>query len=140
MAVAEKSFSKALAFAFLKEIQDLFIGLLKTTYGRQGVNYGSIIETIEKPYQFAKMDKEVQKKVDTFNDSKSDTLQKLQTDLSEVNKILTEDFELMMDREKNLNSNLFRGVIYYLNNRNERFGNSNERTFVRSINGGIYIY
>ncbi len=31
-------------------------------------------------------------------------LQKLNSELAAVNKILVEDFELMMDREKNLNS------------------------------------
>lgn len=51
------------------------------------------------------LDKEIQKKKEQFTDQKNaTTLQKLNTELAAVTKILTEDFELMMDREKNLNS------------------------------------
>ena len=52
-----------------------------------------------------KIDKEIQKKKDQFTDPNNMTkLQQLKNELVEVNKILTEDFELMMDRDRNLNS------------------------------------
>ncbi len=64
-----------------------------------------IREIVNKKRATNKTDKEIQKKKEQFMDQNNATrLQKLNSELAAVNKILIEDFELMMDRDKNLNS------------------------------------
>ena len=65
----------------------------------------SLLLLLSSVKRLIKIDKEIQKKKDQFTDPNNMTkLQQLKNELVEVNKILTEDFELMMDRDRNLNS------------------------------------
>jgi len=103
LAICEKNYAQPLAFAYLEQVKEAFIAELKKVYGSLAVDYRSHIETIDKPFAFIKFDKEIQKKKEQFMDSNNASkLQKLNSELAAVNKILVEDFELMMDRDKNL--------------------------------------
>ena len=57
MAICDMGYSKPRAYALLKELRDSFVDELKNAYGSQAINYGSIIETIDKPYQFIRFGK-----------------------------------------------------------------------------------
>ena len=53
----------------------------------------------------------MKKKIDEAQSNKAnEALEKLNSELLDVTKILTEDFELMIDRERNLNGYFIRNV------------------------------
>jgi vesicle transport protein SEC22 len=103
-----------LAFVYLQEICDAFIDELKNTYGTSGVDYISKIETIENSYSFLKfgnflmrthfpIEKVISKKRKDFRDSNAtENINKLNQELLDVSKIMSENFEMILNRDKNL--------------------------------------
>ncbi len=55
LAVCEKNYAQQLAFAFLEQVKDAFVGELKRVFGSEAaIDYRSRIETIDKPFAFIK--------------------------------------------------------------------------------------
>lgn len=75
-------------------------------YGTQSVSYFSKLETIDRPYQFSKFgEKQLKKKKADFIDTNSKSnIDKLNREISDVHKIMTENISLILDRERSLQS------------------------------------
>ena len=54
LAICEKAYDQALAFAYLNEVKTAFGEELKSVFGTQGVDYRSKVETVEKAEVFAR--------------------------------------------------------------------------------------
>ena len=78
---------------------------LRNTWGSSsGVDFQSKIETLNNQYAFLKFEKVINKKRKEFRDSQTkENLDKLKEELLDVSKIMTESFEMILNRDKNLN-------------------------------------
>ena len=78
---------------------------LQNTYGTAGgVDYLSHIECIESSYKFLKFERVLNKKRKEFRDaSAKENIDKLNQELGDVKTIMTESFEMLLNRDKNLN-------------------------------------
>jgi len=78
---------------------------LKNLFGTQSVSYYSKLETIEKAYHFAKFERTLRKIKQEYMDSSSNTyIEKLNKEILDVHLIMNENINLILDREKSLNS------------------------------------
>ncbi|CDW75785.1 synaptobrevin family protein [Stylonychia lemnae] len=103
LVIAEKNYPQKLAFLYLSEINDAFQDELRNTYGTSGVDYNSKIETIENSYSFLKFEKVIAKKRKDFRDSNAtENINKLNQELLDVSKIMSENFEMILNRGGNL--------------------------------------
>ena len=77
---------------------------MRNTYGSSSnIDYLSKIETIENQYAFLKFERVILKKKKEFKDmNKAENLDKLNQELIDVNKIMTESFEMLLNRDNNL--------------------------------------
>ena len=78
---------------------------MQNTYGTSaGVDYGSHIECIESAYKFLKFERVINKKRKEYRDAgTSDNINKLNRELVDVKNIMNESFEMLLNRDKNLN-------------------------------------
>ena len=78
---------------------------LQNTYGTSsGVDYQSHIECIESSYKFLKFERVINKKRKEYRDAGAkDNIEKLNRELLDVKNIMTESFEILLNRDKNLN-------------------------------------
>jgi vesicle transport protein SEC22 len=85
-------------------LNDLFQVELQNTFGStSNVDFRSRIETIDKQYAFIKFEKTITKKRKEFRDGNTaENLQKLNSDLMDVGKVLSESFEMLLDRDGRL--------------------------------------
>jgi vesicle transport protein SEC22 len=69
------------------------------------VSYYSKLETIDRAYYFIKFEKYLKKKKSEYMDSGSKSnIDRLNKEILDVHKIMTENINLLLDREKNLES------------------------------------
>lgn len=70
------------------------------------MDYSSKIEMIEEPYYFTrqvKFERQVKKKINEFNDTRSDAnTDRLKSDLHNLHSIMSENIDLFLNREKDL--------------------------------------
>lgn len=67
------------------------------------MDYLSKIETIDSQYAFLKFEKAINKKKRDFKDvNAAENINKLNKELMDVNKIMTESFEMLLNRDRNL--------------------------------------
>ena len=92
-------------FCYLQEIAESFRHELQNTYGTSsGIDYQSQIECIESSYKFLKFEKVINKKRKEFKDANTkDNIDKLNQELVDVKNIMSESFEMLLNRDKNLN-------------------------------------
>lgn len=131
MTIAERQYNQKLVFVFLQELAHAFHDELRNTYGSaNNIDYLSKIETIEKQYSFLKfgkccwkqeklcifpckkkhmltlipvLERVILKKKKEFKDmNKQENIDKLNQELIDVNKIMTESFEMLLNRDNNL--------------------------------------
>lgn len=104
LVLADRGYPQKLAFVYLNEISQAFQSELQNTYGTAGgVDYLSRIETIDNQYAFLKFEKVINKKRKDFRDTNAkENIEKLNQELIEVGKIMTESFEMLVNRDKNL--------------------------------------
>ena len=78
---------------------------LKNTYGTSGgVDYQSKIETIDNSYAFLKFEKVINRKRKEFRDSNTkENIDRLNQELQDVGKIMSENFEMLLNRGNSLN-------------------------------------
>mmetsp|Transcript_5155 Transcript_5155/g.14540 ORF Transcript_5155/g.14540 Transcript_5155/m.14540 type:complete len:226 (+) Transcript_5155:102-779(+) len=103
MAVFDRGYPKNLAFAFLRDVHNLFQEELKREFGTGSVDYRSHIETIEKPYYFIKFDRQITKKKAEYRDpNSSKALSRLNDTLGEVTNIMRQNIDEVINRGENL--------------------------------------
>jgi vesicle transport protein SEC22 len=104
LTLAESRYPQKLAFVYLKDIADLFQQELQNAYGTTGgVDYLSRIETIENSYSFLKFEKVIAKKKKEFRDSNAkENIDKLNQELMDIKQIMHENFDMVLNRDKNL--------------------------------------
>ena len=103
--LAETSYPQKLAFMYLQDIVVSFQQELQNTYGTSvGVDYLSHIETIDSSYKFLKFERVINKKRKEFRDANAkENIDKLNQELVDVKSIMSESFEMLLNRDKNLN-------------------------------------
>ena len=101
---ADKHYNNKLVFVYLQEIAHAFKDELRNTYGSaNNIDYLSKVENIETEYSFLKFEKIILKKKKEFKDvNAKENLDKLNQELIDVNKIMTESFEMLLNRDNNL--------------------------------------
>ena len=98
LTMAQRSYPKRVAFAFLEEVSKAFFEDIKRVQGNS-VDVRAYIETITKPYYFITFDRVIQKKRIEFKDPTSNkTIQRVNEGLAEVNTIMRESLEDMLRR------------------------------------------
>ena len=115
LTIAERSYPQKLAFLFLKEVAECFQEELKNSYGTTGgIDYLSKIETIENSYSFLKfgmhssptyprVERVIAKKRKDFRDSNAkENIDKLNQELLDIKSIMHENFDMILNRDKNL--------------------------------------
>ena len=78
---------------------------MKNTYGTSsGVDYRSQIECIDSSYKFLRFERVINKKRKDYKDaSTKENIDKLNQELVDVKNIMSESFEMLLNRDKNLN-------------------------------------
>lgn len=114
LVIAERTYPQKLAFVYLKDLAESFQDELKSTYGTSGgVDYLSRIETIESSYSFIKFgthlmitdnsEKVIARKKKEFRDSNAkENVDKLNQELVDIKNIMHENFDMILNRDRNL--------------------------------------
>lgn len=88
LVLAEKSFSKRLAFSFLEDLQNEF-----------NSHYGSRVATVTRPYSFIEFDTYIQKAKKSFMDSRARrNLTSLNNELQDVQRIMVQNIDDVLQR------------------------------------------
>jgi len=86
--LADKSFSKRLAFAYLEDIQNEF-----------SAQYGLRVDTVSRPYSFIEFDTYIQKAKRSYMDSRARrNLNQLNTELQDVQRIMVQNIDDVLQR------------------------------------------
>ena len=105
LVITNKKYPAKLAFCFLNEIDDGFTEELKNQFGTQSVSYYSKLETIDRANYFLRFEKFIKKKRNEYLDTTNNTnIEKLNREISDVHQIMAENINLIMDRERTMNS------------------------------------
>ena len=105
LVITDKKYPPKLAFCFIKDINEGFNEELKNQFGTQSVSYYSKLETIDRANYFIKFEKYIKKKKNEYLDSNSqNNIDRLNKELSDVHQIMAENINLIMDRDRTMNS------------------------------------
>ena len=105
LVIADKKYPPKLAFCFIKEINDGFNEELKNQFGTQSVSYYSKLETIDRANYFIKFEKFIKKKkIDYIDANSQNNIDRLNKEISGLNQIMAENINLIMERDKTINS------------------------------------
>ena len=105
LVIADKKYPPKLAFCFIKEINDGFNEELKNQFGTQSVSYYSKLETIDRANYFIKFEKFIKKKkIDYIDANSQNNIDRLNKEISDVHQIMAENINLIMDRDKTINT------------------------------------
>ncbi|RWS30004.1 vesicle-trafficking protein SEC22b-like protein [Leptotrombidium deliense] len=88
LVMCEKTFSKRLAFSYLEDLQGEFVN-----------QYGSRVNTVNRPYSFIEFDTYMQKAKRSFMDSRARrNLSQLNSELQDVQKIMVQNIDDVLQR------------------------------------------
>ena len=105
LVITNKSYPVKLAFCFLTEIDEGFTEELKNQFGTQSVSYYSKLETIDRANYFLRFEKFIKKKRNEYLDvDNNNNIERLNREISDVHQIMKENINLIMDRDRNMNS------------------------------------
>jgi len=105
MGVFCQNYPRNAAFAFLEDIVTRFQEELMCEFGNCSVDYRSHVDTIVKPYYFARFDRQIARIYSQFRDpTGSLVLNRLQNDLAQVSHIMQCSFEELTSRGESLDS------------------------------------
>ena len=105
LVITNKKYPQKLAFCFLAEIDDGFTEELKNQFGTQSVSYYSKLETIDRANYFIRFEKYIKKKRKEYlNVDDVNNIEKLNREISDVHDIMKENINLIIDRDRNMNS------------------------------------
>ena len=104
LVLSEVMYPQQLAFQYLSEIQELVLDEWQKKFGsNSSTDYGSKIETIDSPYAFQNMERNINKLKKEYKDSNSEAnVQKLNKELLDINNIMRDNFELILNRDNTL--------------------------------------
>ena len=107
LVITNKKYPEKYAFNFLMEIDEGFTEELKNQFGTQSVSYYSKLETIDRANYFLRFEKYIKKKrneyLDIENNSNSN-IERLNKEIIDVHNIMKENINLIMDRDRTMNS------------------------------------
>jgi len=105
LVITNKKYPQKLAFCFLSEIDEGFTEELKNQFGTQSVSYYSKLETIDRANYFLRFEKFIKKKRNEYLDvDNNSNIERLNRELSDVHQIMAENINLIMDRDRTMNS------------------------------------
>ena len=105
LVITHKKYPPKLAFCFLAEIDEGFTEELKNQFGTQSVSYYSKLETIDRANYFLKFEKYIKKKKNEYQDTKNNSnIERLNREISDVHQIMAENINLIMDRDRTMDS------------------------------------
>ena len=105
LVITKKKYPEKLAFCFLNEIDDGFTEELKNQFGTQSVSYYSKLETIDRANYFLRFEKFIKKKRNEFLDvDDNSNIERLNREISDVHNIMKDNINLIIDRDRNMNS------------------------------------
>ncbi len=105
LVITDKKYPPKLAFCFIKDINEGFNEELKNQFGTQSVSYYSKLETIDRANYFLKFEKYIKKKKNEYQDVKNNNnIERLNREISDVHQIMAENINLIMDRDRTMNS------------------------------------
>ena len=105
LVITNKKYPQKLAFCFLAEIDDGFTEELKKQFGTQSVSYYSKLETIDRANYFIRFEKYIKKKRKEYlNVDDVNNIEKVNREISDVHDIMKENINLIIDRDRNMNS------------------------------------
>ena len=89
---------------FLKDVAEAFQDEIRNSYGTSaGIVYLSKIESIENSYSFLKFEKTITRKRKEFRDSSAkENIDRLNQELIDIKNIMHENFDMILNRDKNL--------------------------------------
>lgn len=94
LVLAEKTFSKRLAFGYLEEIQQEF-----------HIQYGTRIDTVSRPYSFIEFDTYMQKAKKSYVDSRARrNISNINTELQDVQRIMVQNIDDVLQRGEALSA------------------------------------
>eukprot|EP00752_Nemacystus_decipiens_P003245 g3003.t1 len=100
LTLAEKGYPKRLAFLYLEEIHQEFVGELRQDHGEDWRNK---VETAARPYAFIKFDKVIQRKRKEYLDPQSrNNMARLNDDLADIHNIMKQNIEEVLNRGEKL--------------------------------------
>ena len=105
LVITHKKYPAKYAFCFLADIDEGFTEELKNQFGTQSVSYYSKLETIDRANYFLKFEKFIKKKKNEYQDTKNNNnIERLNREISDVHQIMAENINLIMDRDRTMNS------------------------------------
>ena len=105
LVITNKKYPPKLAFCFLSEINEGFNEELKKQFGTQSVSYYSKLETIDRANYFLRFEKYIKKKRNEYLDvDNTNNIERLNKEISDVHEIMKENINLIIDRDRTMNS------------------------------------
>ena len=88
----------------MQDVGQSFANELRTTYGSDpGIDYGSHIECIDSAYKFLRFERIINKKRKEYRDASArENIDKLNAELVDVKNIMSESFDMLLNRDRNL--------------------------------------
>lgn len=94
-----RNYPPNVAFAYLEELRCLFMEELKREFGTGAVDYQSHIDTVVRPYQFMRFERQVVRTLADYRDpSSSKALSKVYADLTQVTRVLSGNIDEILSR------------------------------------------
>ena len=107
LVITNKKYPEKYAFNFLMEIDEGFTEELKNQFGTQSVSYYSKLETIDRANYFLRFEKYIKKKRNEYLDienNNNSNIERLNKEIIDVHNIMKENINLIMDRDRTMNS------------------------------------
>lgn len=93
LTMCDHEFSKRTAFSYLEELASQF-----------SADYGNRVNTVARPYSFIEFDTQIQKIKKQYLDSRKSNMNRINTELQEVHKIMAQNIEDVLQRGDALRS------------------------------------
>lgn len=101
----ERCYPPNLAWIFLEDVRQLVQEDLKREFGTGSVDHRSRIDTLEKPYAFQRLDRQIGRLRSEFQDPySSKSIEKLKANLMEVTNVMKHNLDEVLLRGENLDS------------------------------------
>jgi vesicle transport protein SEC22 len=98
-----------------------------------------VLETIDRPFYFIKFEKFIKKKKQDYVDTGSrSNIERLNKEISDVHKIMTDNISLLLDREKNFES--VASISSNIVQESEQFKKKAKETRIKMLLGKYMIF
>ncbi|CAF0881793.1 unnamed protein product [Brachionus calyciflorus] len=93
LTMCDKQFSKRTAFSYLEDLATQFFG-----------EYGNKVKSVARPYSFIEFDSHIQKTKKQYLDTRRSNMNRINTELQEVHKIMVQNIDDVLQRGEALTS------------------------------------